>query len=110
MQVNQWVFWATALPLTAIIITLCLIWAGELENFWTGFRNLWGGKKRKIARAQYSMLNGRSDAYSMLDSRAAPSRNLLSPRFLNNRIEYGDIERYRIDGRYRARAYNENGW
>ena len=49
MKNNQWVFWAAALPLTFIIISLCLIWAGELNNFWTGFANLWrhgsGGRK-----------------------------------------------------------------
>lgn len=47
MNVNQWVFWAVALPVTFIIIGLCLLWAGELDNFWRGFVNLWrrsGGK------------------------------------------------------------------
>jgi hypothetical protein len=47
MTVNQWVFWATALPLMVLIITLCLIWAGELKNFWEGFTKLWGGNGRK---------------------------------------------------------------
>ncbi|KAH8778113.1 hypothetical protein BGZ57DRAFT_854150 [Hyaloscypha finlandica] len=98
--------WQTAVPLTAITITLCLIWAAELENFWTGFGNPWGGKKRKIARVRHLMLNSRSRAHAMLDSRAEPGRNLLSPRFLNNRIEY---ERFRNDSWYRARAYNEKG-
>jgi CorA-like Mg2+ transporter protein len=41
MNINQWVFWAVALPLTFIIITLCLLWSGELEYFWRGFANLW---------------------------------------------------------------------
>jgi hypothetical protein len=44
MTVNQWVFWATALPLMVLIITLCLIWAGELKNFWEGFSKLWRKK------------------------------------------------------------------
>lgn len=44
MNINQWVFWATALPLTVLIFTLCLIWAGELNNFWTGFSKLWRKK------------------------------------------------------------------
>jgi hypothetical protein len=44
MTVNQWVFWATALPLMVLIITLCLIWAGELSNFWEGFSKLWRKK------------------------------------------------------------------
>ncbi|KAF4628859.1 hypothetical protein G7Y89_g9299 [Cudoniella acicularis] len=45
MDFDQWVFWATALPLTVIILVLCLVWAGELENFWRGFTNLWSGGK-----------------------------------------------------------------
>lgn len=44
MNINQWVFWATALPLTVLIVTLCLIWAGELNNFWTSFSKLWRKK------------------------------------------------------------------
>ena len=47
MTVNQWVFWATALPLMVVIITLCLIWAGELKNFWEGFAKLWSGGRGK---------------------------------------------------------------
>ena len=76
MNINQWVFWATALPLTIIVITLCLIWAGELENFWKGFSNLWGGSKRRGSggRGQYSMLSAGSDAYSMMDPRADVER------------------------------------
>ena len=109
MEINQWVFWATALPLTAIIITLCLIWAGELENFWKGFRNLWGGNKRKIGAGQYSILDGRNDAYSMLDHRAEPGRIPAPPRIMNNRIEYDDIGRYRpLYGRSRLRAYDDD--
>ncbi len=112
MGVNQWVFWATALPLTVIIIALCLIWAGELENFWIGFRNLWSGNKRNIARAQYSMLNGKSDTYSTLDPRTEPGRIVRpQPRIVNNRTEYEDVERYRlIYGRNRSRTYDEDGW
>ena len=41
MSVNQWVFWAVALPVTFIIIILALIWTNELDNFWKGFVNLW---------------------------------------------------------------------
>ena len=44
MNVKQWVFWATTLPLTVLIVTLCLIWAGELNNFWNGFSKLWKKK------------------------------------------------------------------
>ncbi|OWP01047.1 hypothetical protein B2J93_6521 [Marssonina coronariae] len=41
MPFSQWVYWATALPLTALVIAVCLAWAGELNNFWEGFRKLW---------------------------------------------------------------------
>lgn len=34
MEFNQWVFWATALPLTATIIVICLLWAGKLQKYW----------------------------------------------------------------------------
>jgi hypothetical protein len=35
-----WIFWATVLPLTFIIVTVSLIWAGELGNLWNGLREL----------------------------------------------------------------------
>ncbi|KAI9053978.1 hypothetical protein LZ554_002922 [Drepanopeziza brunnea f. sp. 'monogermtubi'] len=38
MPLRQWVYWATALPLTVTVIALCLAWAGELNNFWAGLR------------------------------------------------------------------------
>ncbi len=41
MDFNQWIYWAIALPLTVLVIALCLTWAGELTNFWDGFRTLW---------------------------------------------------------------------
>ncbi|PVH80883.1 hypothetical protein DL98DRAFT_490583 [Cadophora sp. DSE1049] len=41
MPFGQWVYWATALPLTILVIALCLAWAGELNNFREGFANLW---------------------------------------------------------------------
>lgn len=110
MKIKQWVFWATALPLTAIIITLCLIWTGELENFWAGFRNLWGGNKRKIARAQYSIVNGKSDAYSMADPRTEP-RRIQRPVISYGRREHEDVERYRpLCRRGRSRTYGGEGW
>ncbi|KFY33794.1 hypothetical protein V494_07340 [Pseudogymnoascus sp. VKM F-4513 (FW-928)] len=48
MEFSQWVFWAAAIPLMVVVICLCLIWAGELGNFWKGFRDLW--KRRDRAR------------------------------------------------------------
>lgn len=49
MKYKQWIFWATAIPLLALLVFLCLVWAGELSNFWSGFQNLWkaGNKVRK---------------------------------------------------------------
>lgn len=41
MEASQWLFWASAVPITVLVITLCLVWAGELRNFWEGFRDLW---------------------------------------------------------------------
>src|SRR5947209_1619338 len=51
MHINQWIFWAVALPLAVVVITLCLMWTGELSNFWKGFENLWrrGDGKRTLS-------------------------------------------------------------
>jgi hypothetical protein len=113
MEVNQWVFWATALPLTVIIITLCLIWTGELENFWRGFRNLWGGDKKKLAAVQYSMPSRRTDAYSMLDPRADSERfSSPAPAIINNRMGYEEADMYRRPryGYMGSRTYDDEGW
>lgn len=64
MELTQWVFWAVALPLAVVIIVLCLIWAGELENVWRGFSNLWKGK------SGYKRVGGGRDAYKTATSRA----------------------------------------
>ncbi|EFX05398.1 Mg2+ transporter [Grosmannia clavigera kw1407] len=32
MEVNQWVYWATALPVTLVVVLLGLLWTGELGN------------------------------------------------------------------------------
>ncbi|KAF2402447.1 hypothetical protein EJ06DRAFT_339993 [Trichodelitschia bisporula] len=42
MKAKQWAFWAAALPLTALVIGLTLLWTGELDRFWGGFRKLSG--------------------------------------------------------------------
>lgn len=49
MDYEQWIFWATSVPLLALLVFLCLLWAGELSNFWLGFQNLWkaGARFRK---------------------------------------------------------------
>jgi hypothetical protein len=41
MEVDQWVFWAVALPLTLIITLVCLVATGELRNFLTNLVGLW---------------------------------------------------------------------
>ncbi|THV45025.1 hypothetical protein BGAL_0541g00030 [Botrytis galanthina] len=41
MEFTQWIFWAVALPLTVIIIALCLTWTGDLRKVWDSFSNLW---------------------------------------------------------------------
>ncbi|ESZ93269.1 hypothetical protein SBOR_6369 [Sclerotinia borealis F-4128] len=51
MDLTQWLFWVIAIPLTAIIIGLVLIWSDEWYNFWSGFSNLWKNKtKRRYVR------------------------------------------------------------
>jgi hypothetical protein len=67
MTVNQWVFWATALPLTILIITLCLIWAGELNNFWDGFSKLWRKAPKKFALIPGGLGNGSGANYMDTD-------------------------------------------
>ncbi|KAH8654579.1 hypothetical protein BGZ60DRAFT_532947 [Tricladium varicosporioides] len=77
MELNQWVFWATALPLAAIIIVLCLIWAGELENFWRGFSNIW---RRNHDLRQFATQG--PPPQSFLSTRPPPPM----PVTINNRI------------------------
>lgn len=61
MEQKQWIFWAIAIPLTIIIISLCLLWAGELRNFLKGFQNLWSG--RAEVRRPVMKRTGRSELY-----------------------------------------------
>ena len=69
MNLDQWVFWATALPLTFIIITLCLLWAGELENFWRGFK-----KVLSRGRTRHQGYTEIVDPYAVRASGAMPLR------------------------------------
>ncbi|CZR67669.1 uncharacterized protein PAC_17568 [Phialocephala subalpina] len=108
MEINQWVFWAVALPLTVIIITLCLIWAGELENFWLGFKNLWG--KGKTGR-RYARGGG---GYYVLNPRPQPpqeaAREIIYDRIYNVDDEYDERPSYH---RSRSRSLllgEKNGW
>jgi hypothetical protein len=68
MSVNKWVFWATALPLTFLIIVLCLAWAGELDGLLRGFKGLWKSKSvkkkyRKVEDDSDHSPSGRFDEY-----------------------------------------------
>ena len=55
-SLNQWIFWAVAIPLTFIIIILSLIWTNELQNFWHGFANLWRSSRRKVYRSDVNLV------------------------------------------------------
>jgi len=72
MEFNQWVFWVTAIPLTFIIVTLCLVWAGEFGNFWSGFSNLWKGKKGRVPVPDRGYYGPMQEPTPMLDSRIEP--------------------------------------
>jgi CorA-like Mg2+ transporter protein len=68
MSLNQWIFWAVALPLTFIVIILSLIWTNELQNFWQGFANLWRSSRGKVLGRDYAPLRDlydRSDVYQV---------------------------------------------
>ena len=96
MNINQWLFWATAIPLTVIIITLCLIWAGELENFWKGFSNLWRGNKGRVGGGgQYPMVDGRPDAYSMMAPRVELQRRRERDSYYDDDDDELDMRIYR---------------
>ena len=56
MSVNQWVFWAVAVPVMFIIIILSLIWTNELDNFWNGFVNLWRRGRRLGTGRDYASM------------------------------------------------------
>ncbi|OCL08847.1 hypothetical protein AOQ84DRAFT_388562 [Glonium stellatum] len=45
-NVKQWVFWASGLPLTAAVILIALMWAGELGNAWRAITNFFPTRKR----------------------------------------------------------------
>jgi len=43
LQAKQWLFWAIGVPLTAIVIVVALIWAGEFGNAWRAITKLFSG-------------------------------------------------------------------
>ncbi|KFY18785.1 hypothetical protein V493_08347, partial [Pseudogymnoascus sp. VKM F-4281 (FW-2241)] len=100
MELSQWVFWAAAIPLMVVVITLCLIWAGELGNFWKGFRDMWRRRDRtrrkKVWNAasnftptmayspmeRSSMYNTGTDSVRDLDHHSVGVRNRNRPEYL----------------------------
>jgi hypothetical protein len=40
MDQSQWVFWAVSIPLTITVLTICIIWTGEVKSFGRSLRNL----------------------------------------------------------------------
>jgi hypothetical protein len=65
MDLNQWVYWAVALPLTVIIISICLALAGELQNFRSRFAKFWSGGRR--GQPGYTAI---PETYSMMEPRS----------------------------------------
>lgn len=45
MELGQWAYWASAVPVTVLVILIGLWWMGEIGNAfaWLGFRNRGGG-------------------------------------------------------------------
>ncbi|CAG8979737.1 hypothetical protein HYALB_00011464 [Hymenoscyphus albidus] len=56
MDIDQWVFWVTAIPLIILVIALCLLWTGELWNVGRWFSNAGrgGNGQESIRRQQVS--------------------------------------------------------
>jgi hypothetical protein len=96
MTVNQWVFWATALPLTVIIVTLCLIWAGELNNFWDGFSKLWRKKQAYTVIPERYASRTRDEFEQEVIIRNSPAvrERYSAPRVRRTRTLYGGRDTY----------------
>lgn len=73
MELNQWVFWVTAIPLTFVIILLCLLWAGELSSFWKGVKILWSNRTEDRRRRNGYHRQVLDSANSSMDVRADES-------------------------------------
>ncbi|KAL2066725.1 hypothetical protein VTL71DRAFT_2797 [Oculimacula yallundae] len=86
MPYSQWVYWATALPLTVLVIALCLAWAGELNNFHEGFKNLWRHNPRN-----YLMVK---ESYEGIGRRKRHEEVEYNPQFLRSRTVYRNKESY----------------
>lgn len=73
MELNQFIFWVTALPLTFVIIALCLLWAGELTTL-KGIKNLWSNRTedRRHRNGYYGQVL--DSANSSMDGRAGETK------------------------------------
>ncbi|KAH8689136.1 hypothetical protein BGW36DRAFT_77825 [Talaromyces proteolyticus] len=56
MDVNQWVFWVVALPLTLIIIFAGLVATGELRNFFGTLVGLWVQRKTLLGGGGWAVI------------------------------------------------------
>lgn len=65
MKHDQWLFWATSVPLFLIIVVLCLLWAGELDSFWQGTLRIFrmGNRVRKGAVGRVGRVVSRNRQY-----------------------------------------------
>lgn len=62
MELGQWVYWATALPTTGLVIVLGLWWMGELENLFNKLPN-WVPYRRSGTRSRYLTENAVTPIY-----------------------------------------------
>jgi hypothetical protein len=97
MSTKQWVFWATAIPLTVLIIVTCLVWAGEFGSARAALGKLVTGKKGKVGNA-YTVI---PDEFGMVGERAAVLRaQTLGPgRFQTERERERERDPYVLEER-----------
>lgn len=78
MELGQWVYWATALPTTGLVIVLGLWWMGELENLFSKLPG-WFPYRPSGARSPYSAEHAAASVYhdgqSMTSLEEKPSRH-----------------------------------
>src|ERR1700753_4040741 len=68
MPINQWVFWAAALPFTALRVAVCLFFTGELRNVWLWLASF-GPTSRPGLRA-VTEVSAPSRSENVLDSKS----------------------------------------
>ena len=62
MELGQWVYWATALPTTGLVIVLGLWWMGELENLFNQLPS-WFPRRFSGTRSRYLAENATTSVY-----------------------------------------------